>query len=66
MTHERPDRRSDKQDLWSDPVVEEVRAIRRRLWEESGRDINEYIRRARATAEQAVKQVRSRGSGEAA
>lgn len=51
MINEQPEPRPGEPDVWDDPVVEEVRAIRRRLWEEAGRDMDEYIRRAREATE---------------
>lgn len=36
--------------LWNDPVVEEVRAIRRRLWDAAGHDIHRFIEQARQAA----------------
>jgi hypothetical protein len=33
-----------------DPVVEEVRTIRRRLWEASGRNVRRFIERSRESA----------------
>jgi hypothetical protein len=38
--------------LWDDPVVEEVRAIRRKLWEASGRNIRRFIDQSRQAAQQ--------------
>lgn len=43
-------------DPWHDPVIEEIREIRRKLWEESGRDVSEYVRRAREATERAKKE----------
>lgn len=37
--------------LWDDPVVEEVRAARRKLWEASGHDVQRYIEQSRQAAE---------------
>ena len=37
--------------LWDDPVVEEVRTARRKLWEASGRDVQRYIEQSRQAAE---------------
>ena len=34
--------------LWHDPVVAEVREVRRRLFAESGNDMSEFFRRLRA------------------
>jgi len=36
--------------LWNDPVVEEVRAIRRRLWDAAGRDVHRFIEQTRLAA----------------
>jgi hypothetical protein len=47
MTNERTNAEHLHQD---DPVVEQVRAIRRRLWEESGRDVRRFIERSRESA----------------
>lgn len=51
--------------LWDDPVVEEVRAVRRRLWENSGRDIRRFIEQSRQSAERrsAAKPSRKRNAG---
>lgn len=40
-----------------DPVVAEIREIRRKLWEESGRDIHRYSERIREEAAKARKDV---------
>lgn len=40
-----------------DPVMAEIREIRRRLWEESGRDIRRYSERIREEAAKARKQT---------
>lgn len=59
-------RQSDEQpvsvSLWDDPVVQEVRAIRRRLWEEAGRDINRYLELSRQ-AEQRRRSERPSNEG---
>lgn len=44
------------QPLWDDPVIEEVRAIRRRLWEESGRSIRRYIEQSEQREERRRRQ----------
>lgn len=36
--------------LCDDPVVEEIRRIRRQLWEEAGGDIARYVEQARQSA----------------
>lgn len=36
--------RKPRQDASDDPVVREVRAIRRRLWEEGGKTVRGYLR----------------------
>ena len=46
MTKNEPNTRSQPPD---DPIVEEVRAIRRRFWEQAGRDIHNFVERARAS-----------------
>jgi hypothetical protein len=33
--------------MWKDPIVEEIRAIRRQLSEEAGNDLHEICRRLR-------------------
>ncbi len=43
--------------LPDDPTVEEIRDIRRRLWESAGRDIHRYIRETH----DAVKRLKSDG-----
>lgn len=52
---ESQDRKS--QDPLQDPVVEEIRQIRRQLWEESGHDIRRYIARVREEAAKARKDM---------
>lgn len=50
---------SDEQyhdDPLNDPTVAEVRAIRERLWEQAGRDVQEFIRLAREAAERLEKE----------
>jgi len=47
--------------LWEDQVIEEIRAARRRLWEESGRDIRQYIARSREAATQRDRAKRNPG-----
>lgn len=50
---------SDEQyhdDPLNDPTVGEVRAIRERLWEQAGRDVQEFIRLAREAAERVEKE----------
>lgn len=42
-----------------DPVVAEIREIRRKLWEESGRDIRRYSERIREEAAKARKDMAS-------
>jgi hypothetical protein len=44
------EQRHEGDSLWNDPVLEEIHAIRRRLWEEAGRDVRRYIERARDAA----------------
>jgi len=53
----------DQPSLWNDPVVEEVRAIRRRLWEESGRDIRRFIERSKEAAERRRPKREDRSAG---
>lgn len=38
-----------------DPTVEEIRDIRRRLWESAGRDVHRYIRETR----ESVRRIKS-------
>jgi hypothetical protein len=48
--NERPaanDASDEARSLWNDPVVEEVRAIRRRLWDAAGRDVHRFIEQTR-------------------
>lgn len=40
-----------------DPVVAEIREIRRKLWEESGRDIRRYSEHVREEAAKARKEM---------
>ena len=47
MSNQRPQTDERQQPLWDDPAVEEVRAIRRKLWDASGRDIHRFIEQAR-------------------
>jgi len=49
MTEQAPERQPSTP-LWDDALVEEVRATRRRLWEQAGRDIREYVARSREAA----------------
>lgn len=51
MNHERhqPDELSSS--LWDDPVIEEVRGIRRKLWVASGRNIRRFIEQSRQSEE---------------
>jgi len=49
MTGQAPDRQPATP-LWEDALVEEVRATRRRLWEQAGRDIRQYVARSREAA----------------
>lgn len=37
--------------LWEDPVIEEVRTIRRRLWDAAGRDVRRFLERTRQADE---------------
>jgi hypothetical protein len=32
---------------WNDPVVEEIREIRRRLWKDAGEDVRRYVEQTR-------------------
>ena len=41
-----PDDPERSRSLWDDPVVEQVREARRRLWEAAGRDVRRYVERA--------------------
>jgi len=50
MNEERP-QSDERPPLWDDPVIEEVRAIRRRLWEASGHDIHRFIEQTRRAAD---------------
>ncbi|MFG0285075.1 MAG: hypothetical protein ACF8R7_11685 [Phycisphaerales bacterium JB039] len=50
--------RTSPGDIQEDPTVEEIRAIRRRFWQEADRDLARYIRQAREATE------RLRESGE--
>lgn len=51
-----PHRDAPPDDPWHDPTIEEIREIRRQLWEESGHDIDEYIRRAGEATEKLRKE----------
>lgn len=64
MSDERP-QSNETPPLWDDPVVEEVRAIRRRLWEASGRNIQRFLEQSRQAAERrrTGKSGKSRGAG---
>jgi hypothetical protein len=33
--------------LWDDPVVEEIRAIRRKIWDAAGHDIHQFLEQTR-------------------
>lgn len=53
--------RSPEQPLWEDALVEEVRALRRRLWEQAGRDIPEYVARSRQAGQRRAHERKSHG-----
>ena len=39
--------KAPREDMWEDPIVAEVRAVRERLFAEAGYDLAEFCRRAR-------------------
>ena len=49
--------------LWDDAVVEEVRVVRRKLWEASDRDVQKYIEQSRQAAERRNAAKPSKGRG---
>lgn len=49
MTNE-PQQESAPEDPRNDPTVEEIRAIRRRLWKEAGGDVRRYLEQMRERA----------------
>jgi hypothetical protein len=48
----------------NDPVLGEIRARRRRLWEESGRNIRRYIEQSEKREERRRQQERAAAGGE--
>jgi len=48
---DRQRQQDESRSVRDDPVVEEVRTIRQRLWEQSGRDIRRFIEQSRQSAE---------------
>jgi len=48
---DQPAQQPNRPPLWDDPAIEEVRAIRRKLWDDSGRNIRNFIEQTRQAAQ---------------
>lgn len=53
--------KEDSKHMSDDPILEEIREIRRRLWIEAGQDVSRYIERVTELCGQVKKEKGQRG-----